>query len=117
MKNLKWTNGKGLVVFDEDYRNNRTMVNFARGAEVPDEADTFENCEFEDSLKYIGYEHGRSRVNLCFHSKKFDARVYMFMTDFDAMMQANAVEIVEGTIDATFTFVKRGSSYGIKVVL
>jgi len=115
MKSLKWSKGKGLIVFDTDFRGVRSMNNFNYEKEVPDETETFDNELFEDTLTYTGYEQGRSRVNMKFHSNKFNARVYMFLTDFNELMLSDTTA-GNGSINGRFTFVKRGANYGIKMV-
>jgi len=114
----KWCKGKGFVGFVTDHRNIRSMENYAGwGDTFDDDQEVFENTEFEDRLTYTGYEQGRSRVNMVFQSEKFDARVYMFMKDFDEMMLDPNSTIADGKLDGTFTFTKRGANYGIKKVL
>lgn len=69
------------------------------------------NFEFSDTLKYCGYERGRSSSTLIFERSN-GQRVQFFMSDFDDIMN----HAVKGRLTATFTFVKRGANYGCRLV-
>lgn len=72
-----------------------------------------ENYEWEDKLLCCGYERGTSSCVMLFRSEITFLTYQVFMSDF-----TNTIvnEMVHGTVEGTFTFTKRGTNYGIKLV-
>ena len=71
-----------------------------------------DNYEFTTTLTYYGYCRGCSACNIMFRSPDFKQTLYMFMTDFDEVVD----RLINGKLSGTFTFCKRGMNYGIKMV-
>ena len=70
------------------------------------------NEVFADTLKYAGYRHGRAGGHFVFVRVSTRKNVHMFRTDFDDIVP----KMVSGMLGGMFTFCKRGSNYGIKLV-
>lgn len=70
-----------------------------------------DNCQFEDTLTYKCYGRGRSSAVFVF-TKSDGKTVSMFMTDIDDIIP----KMVNGVLSGTFTYTKRGTNYGIKLV-
>lgn len=69
------------------------------------------NFEFTDTLTYEGYSTGRSAIS--FEMKRTDGTtVNVFISDFSVMIP----RFSRGQITGTFTFVKKGGSYGCRYV-
>lgn len=73
-----------------------------------------ENYEFIDTLVLDGYSRGRSAANFNLKSKSDGKNYNLFMKDTLHLIQ-NAT-VYKGEIHAKWTFVKRGSNYGIQLV-
>jgi hypothetical protein len=71
-----------------------------------------DNFEFEDRLKYISYQRGRSAAYFIFERESNNQKVTVFMRDFQTMIP----KLSRGKIKGTFTFVKTGMNYGCKLV-
>lgn len=70
-----------------------------------------DNYEFEDTLSLEGWGRGRSSVT--FQMKRLRGGVVsVFVSDFFDM----ALNMVNGSIQARFTFCKKGQNYGCKLV-
>ena len=94
------------IPFDE----NGSLLAFPMGRKI----EWRENYEFDETLTVESMERGRSAAR--FILKDEHGRRYgMFMTDMLDLIQT-AELIAYGHIDARWTFVKRGSNYGIKLV-
>lgn len=84
-----------------------------------------DNFEFAGPVKVVGMERGRSAARYVIEVTPFVApdplivdgpvRAIMFMTDFLAAIQKKGA-LPGGLIPGTFTFVKRGQNYGVKLV-
>jgi hypothetical protein len=73
-------------------------------AEIP-------NHQFTDTLKYKHYSRGRSAAYFIF--ERTDGRtVSVFLTDFESIIR----KMSNGQITDTFTFCKRGSNFGCKLI-
>lgn len=71
-----------------------------------------DNEVFNDMLEYVRYERGRSSI--AFIMKRTNGTyVSMFISDFSAALP----HMVAGKLKGTFTFVKKGSSYGCKLII
>lgn len=88
---------------------NGNMVQYQYDIKVDKMVDNF---EWIDLLCYEGYGRGRSAAYFMFRSQTTEKRYYVFMTDFDKMIPL----MMNGFVQAKFTFVKRGRNYGIKMV-
>jgi len=73
-----------------------------------------ENFEFEDTLYLEGMSRGRSAANFNLVSQIDNKSYNLFMTDILNMVQ-NA-DIHKGIIKGKWTFCKRGSNYGVKLL-
>jgi len=73
-----------------------------------------ENFEFKDQLQYGGFTRGRSSAKIHWISAKSGKKYEMFLKDMDDVLRKCV--IVNGFVDATWTFCKRGKNYGIKLV-
>lgn len=74
-----------------------------------------DNYTFKDTLEYSDYFTPRGGdTHICFVSKLTGRKFNMFMRDFSQILKQGKCNgnIVEGS----FTFVKRGSSQGIKLI-
>lgn len=70
------------------------------------------NYEWKDILNYEGYDKEGNATYFAFTSTLTHKKYYMFTTDFDKCVK----KMNCGNITGTFTFVKRGKNYGIKLV-
>ena len=73
-----------------------------------------ENYEFEDTLIITGMSRGRSAANFNLQSTINSKNYNLFMTDIVDLIQKATIN--KGTIKGRWTFVKRGSNYGIKLL-
>lgn len=73
-----------------------------------------ENYEFEDTLYLNGMSRGRSAANFDLLSQTNSKSYNLFMTDIVDMVQNGNIN--KGIIKGRWTFVKRGSNYGIKLL-
>ena len=70
-----------------------------------------DNYEFKDTLTFVDWGRGRGPTNFEFVDS-FDNEYQMFMVDFcDMISKAN---INHGEVEGKWTFIKRGTDYGIK---
>lgn len=99
---INWTSAKYPDPPDGKWRDKK----FHRSGEW------VENGEFDDVLKVVNIERGRSAAH--FILEDGEKRKYvMFITDMlDAIQRA---EIYQGTLAGTWTFCKRGQNYGIRL--
>lgn len=94
---------------------------------------TVPDVPWEDRLVYVGILKGRSMLQFEFNSLNTGLRFFFLTKDFDALMKSGKfkaeildgkiqsdsgmlVEKVQTSVSGTFEFIKRGSSYGIKLV-
>lgn len=70
------------------------------------------NYEFDAELEYVTYYRGRSAAYFHFRDTSTGAEHSMFMTDFEETIP----HMVRGRIRGTWTFIKRGQNYGIRMV-
>jgi hypothetical protein len=72
-----------------------------------------DNFEFEDTLKLVDYERGRSSVT--FTMVRTDkTTVSFFVSDMVDVIKSEAYKA--GSITGRFTFTKKGSNYGCKLI-
>ena len=71
-----------------------------------------DNFEFEDTLQYMGYSKGRSSVTFEFERLSNGKKVTMFISDFNKI----ASSMRYGALEGKFTFGKKGTSYGCKLI-
>lgn len=71
-----------------------------------------DNYEFLDELEYIEYSRGRSSTIFYFKSKKDSKSYSMFISDFNKVVS----KMTNGIIVGRFTFVKKGSNYGVQMI-
>lgn len=71
-----------------------------------------ENVKWEDDLKLDTYGRGRSSAVFLFTSMETGSQYTAFMTDSLEIFQHS----VKGKISGTFTCVKRGANYGVRLV-
>lgn len=69
------------------------------------------NSTFGDVLTFDGYSRGRSAAYFGF-TRLDGKKVTMFLAEFTDVVP----HMVKGKIGGTFTFVKRGQNYGVKLV-
>lgn len=75
------------------------------------------NTVFGDYLRYKGYSRGRSSAKIDFISETSGCSYSMFLTDFDTLMERTGMNALNGHgVYASFTFVKRGQNYGVRLV-
>jgi len=73
-----------------------------------------ENYEFKDTLIITGMSLGRSAANFNLQSTINNKNYNLFMTDIVDLIQK--ATITQGKINGRWTFVKRGSNYGVKLI-
>jgi len=71
-----------------------------------------DNCKFEDCLEYMTYCRGRSATYFEFQGVDMDRKYTMFLKEFDAIVK----KLDNGMLSGTWTFIKRGTNYGVKLV-
>lgn len=71
-----------------------------------------ENYVFEDELKFKGFYRGCSSAGAKFISLKDGKEYNVFLKDLEQIITAK--DLCSGVISGQFTFVKRGSNYGIR---
>lgn len=94
------------IPFDEDGNMMTFTDSWCRSHEDKD------NYEWEDELVYTDYSKGRSAVNFEFTSRKTGKIYSMFLSDFCRSI----VLLDEAVLKGKFTFVKRGSNFGVKLI-
>ena len=67
-----------------------------------------DNFMFVDTLKYMGYQTGRSSVLYAFERRSNKQRVLVFLSDMDKLIPL----MERGEIHGTFSFVKKGQNFG-----
>lgn len=106
---LEWVN-HNLSDENREKVYNGEEVRTGSWREDGDEIEWRPNTEVELTLHYEGYGRGRSAVT--FYWTDDDGHRYpMFIKDVDGLLKEN---IGSSMIHAVFTYVKRGSNYGIK---
>lgn len=73
-----------------------------------------QSYEFEDTLQFVKIGRTSSSNYAIMQSKSSNKKYFMFMKDFEHMLQTQILKL--GYITGKFTFVQRGVSYGIKVI-
>ncbi len=73
-----------------------------------------DNHEFEDSMIFLDYYRGRSACGIILKSQTTGSKYSMFMKDFIYVVEN--CNINKGAVSGKWTFCKRGSNYGIKLV-
>lgn len=73
------------------------------------------NHEFEATLKYKSFTRGRSAARFVWINTTTGAHYEMFMASMSSMILAGAT-IKDGCVTGHWTFEKRGTNYGIKMV-
>ena len=68
-----------------------------------------DNFVFKGTLKYNGFNRGRSAANFTFVDIETNIKYIMFMKDFDEIVSL----LSNGQLEAFWTFVKRGQNYGV----
>ena len=72
-----------------------------------------DNFEFDAHLAFVGMSRGRSAAY--FHLRSAEGNTYtMFMSDILDLLQRGRV--IEGACYGRWTFVKKGSNYGVKLI-
>ncbi len=71
-----------------------------------------DNFEFQDTLVFSGFTRGRSAVHAHFKSKTNSTSFVVFLSDLAKMIP----NLVGGVAEGKFTFCKRGSNYGLKMI-
>ena len=71
-----------------------------------------DNHGFDATLTFDGYYRGRSAGGFRFKDNLYT--YYMFMKDIDQLIKGRVLEY--GKVTGTWTFIKRGMNYGIKLV-
>lgn len=91
-----------------------TLASFIRDSLVKSgEIVLVENQQFYEELEYEGYTRGRSSITITFRSPK-GVGYNMFLSDFDELLKAK--DIVNKKVYGQWTFCKKGSNFGIKIV-
>ena len=70
-----------------------------------------DNYEFDDVLTYIEFDRGRSSAYFIWSSKS-GKKFTMFLIDLHDAIK----HLVDGKLTGTFTFCKRGTNYGVKLL-
>ena len=71
------------------------------------------NFEFSDVLTITGFHHGRSATGFDLVGTN-GTRYNMFARDAEDTLRLSVID--RGTVGGTWTFVKRGMNYGVKLV-
>jgi len=69
---------------------------------------------FDDVIQFSKIGRTTSSNYAIFESKTTNKVFYMFMKDFEHMLKSQVLKL--GIISGQFTFVQRGSSFGIKIL-
>ena len=77
-----------------------------------DNVEFVENRIFDETLTYAGYGRGRSSAVFYF-TDSTGAAYQMFMTDMDDLLKK--CDLIDGNVNGTWTYCKRGQNYGIKL--
>ena len=86
------------------------MLSYDRGYDI----EYKDNYTFETTMIYYGYGRGRSSATI--HWVDPIGRKYsMFLSDFDDLMKDNGIEC--DRVKGEWTFVKKGSNFGVKLVV
>ena len=99
-------------------RDTEEMLNYVREIyEVnPDGNENYKwvnNHLWSDTVNVINYQRGNSAARFVVQSEVSVKKYVMFMKDMLDMIKTHNIE--KGRISGCFTYVKRGSNYGIKV--
>jgi hypothetical protein len=73
---------------------------------------TVKNFIFDDELKYTGFYRGQSSAGLEFKSTLTGKEYAVFLTDFTDYVN----DMVFGVVKGKFTFCKRGTKYGLRLL-
>lgn len=73
-----------------------------------------ENYTFGAALEFLRFYRGRSAANAIFRHAGTSYEYQMFLTDLKDLLKSHTV--YAGTVAAYWTFCKRGTNYGIKLV-
>jgi hypothetical protein len=71
-----------------------------------------DNFEFSDCLRFVKFTFARAGTKFIFESVNTGKRYYVFQTEMEKMIPL----MVRGTLQGRFTFVKRSTAFGIKMV-
>lgn len=103
---MKKKTGDYLIPFDKFGNQLDYEDHYPHGLElVP-------NFEFEDTLTFKTYGRGRSSVTFTFIRKSNGKTVSFFVSDMCDAIPC----MTNGAITAKFTFIKKGSNFGCKLV-
>jgi hypothetical protein len=69
------------------------------------------NFEFDDTLTYEGFSRGRSAAYVLFRRSN-GKKVTMFLKELDELMP----RLCGGHVTGRFTFTKRGTNYGVRIL-
>lgn len=72
------------------------------------------NFNFVDALDFTHFSRGRSSVKAHFVSCTTNKKYEMFISDFEDCIKNN--HLTNSLIKGTFTFVKKGQNYGVKLL-
>lgn len=109
----EWNDKQGWTGQPKNDEVKGTLYNYYNGYGWEEEnTEWVENRVFENTLTYIDFGRGRSAVTFYFTGKDGE-RYPMFIKDFDELIRKHS--LVNGSVTARWTFVKRGSNYGIKL--
>lgn len=70
--------------------------------------------EWDAEMKMVGYNRGRSAAFFLWVDTEDNSSYPMFLTDMSDALKAAVID--KGVIDGTWTVVKRGMNYGLKLV-
>ena len=73
-----------------------------------------QNFVFEDELVFLGFYRGCSSAGSTFKSLRDGKQYNVFLKDLGAIILSDSLR--SGVISGTFTFVKRGANYGLRLV-
>ena len=105
----EWSRSRGVVGTPKQIKG--SLISYTGYA--GDNVEFVENRKFKETLTYIGYSRGRSSAVFLFKDST-GAKYQMFMTDMDDMLRSK--DIVDGKITGTWTYVKRGRNFGIRLI-
>lgn len=71
------------------------------------------NTAFTDTLKFIGFERGRSAAHAIFKSETSGTRYQVFLVDLETIIQSEMWD--RGKITSSFIGCKHGTNYGIRL--
>lgn len=72
-----------------------------------------DNYEFDATLRFVSFSYARAGTKYLFEDVDNGARYYVFTTEMEKMIPL----MDKGILDGKFTFVKRSTAFGIKLVV